>query len=312
MPKKRKMKRSFRIGTRGSLLALWQANFIKDLLLAVRPDLHTEIRIIKTTGDRNLDSPLSEIGGKGIFVKEIEEALLSEEIEIAVHSMKDLPAVLPDGLVIGAVAPRHDPRDALVSNGNLRLGDLPDGARVGTGSLRRAAQLLNRMPGLRIVPIRGNVETRLRKLREGEDYDAILLAAAGLGRLGLSGEASEIIPADVMVPAPGQGIIAVECREGDGGTRDIISMINHARTWTAGSAERAFLRRLGGDCNIPAGCYAEPDGDSIEVTGILASPDGKTVIRERTSGAAGDAEGIGLRLAELILGKGGDRLTGTR
>jgi hydroxymethylbilane synthase len=168
------------------------------------------------------------------------------------------------------------------------------------------------MPGLRIVPIRGNVDTRLRKLREGEEYDAILLAAAGLGRMGLTEEASEIIPADVMVPAPGQGIIAVECRDGDVGTRDIISLINHARTWTAGSAERAFLRRLGGDCNIPAGCYAETDGDEVSVTGILASPDGRTVIRERSSGAAKDAEGIGLRLAELILGKGGDRITGAR
>lgn len=306
------MKRPFRIGTRGSLLALWQANYIRDLLAAVRTDLLPEIRIIKTTGDRNLESPLSEIGGKGVFVKEIEEALLSEEIDIAVHSMKDLPAVLPDGLVIGAVAPRHDPRDALVSNGDLSLADLPPGARVGTGSLRRAAQLLNLLPGLRIVPIRGNVDTRLRKLRDGEEYDAILLAAAGLGRMGLSEEASEIIPADVMVPAPGQGIIAVECREGDAGTRGTISIINHARTWTAGSAERAFLRRLGGDCNIPAGCYAETDGDEVSVTGILASPDGKTVIRERSMGAARDAEAIGLRLAELILGKGGDRLTGAR
>jgi hydroxymethylbilane synthase len=308
LPKKRKMKQSFRIGTRGSLLALWQANFIKDLLLAVRPDLRPEIRIIKTTGDRNLDSPLSEIGGKGVFVKEIEEALLSEEIDIAVHSMKDLPAVLPDGLAIGAAAPR----DELVSKGGLKLGELPEGARVGTGSLRRGAQLLNLMPGLRVVPIRGNVDTRLRKLREGEEYDAILLAAAGLGRMGLIGEASEIIPADVMVPAPGQGIIAVECRDGDAVTRDIISLINHARTWTAGSAERAFLRRLGGDCDIPAGCYAETDGDSLGITGLLASPDGRTVIRERSSGAAGDAEGIGLRLAELILGKGGDRITGAR
>ncbi len=304
------MKRPFRIGTRGSPLALWQANYIRELLAAVRTDLLPEIRIIKTTGDRNFESPLSEIGGKGVFVKEIEEALLSEEIDIAVHSMKDLPAVLPDGLVIGAVAPRHDPRDALVSNGGLMLADLPPGARVGTGSLRRGAQLLNRMPGLRIVPIRGNVDTRLRKLREGEEYDAILLAAAGLGRMGLIEEASEIIPAEVMVPAPGQGIIAVECRDGDEGTRDIISMINHAETWIAGTAERAFLRRLGGDCNIPAGCYAETDGNSIEVTGILASPDGKTVIRERSSGATRDAEAVGFRLAELVLGKGGDRLAG--
>jgi hydroxymethylbilane synthase len=312
LPKKRKMKRSFRIGTRGSLLALWQANYVKDLLLESRPELHTEIRIIKTTGDRNLDSPLSEIGGKGVFVKEIEEALLSEDVDIAVHSMKDLPAVLPDGLVIGAAAERHDPRDALLSEGDIKLNELPEGARVGTGSLRRGAQLLNLIPGLRIVPIRGNVDTRVKKLREGEEYDAVILAAAGLGRMGLLEEAAEIIPADVMVPAPGQGIIAVECRELDGGTRDIISVINHGETWTAGSAERAFLRRLGGDCNIPAGCYAEVEGDSVRITGILASPDGKTVIREHSSGAAGDAVALGLGLAELILLKGGDRITAAR
>lgn len=303
------MKRSFRIGTRGSLLALWQANFIKDLLLSFSPELSPEIRIIKTTGDRNLESPLSEIGGKGVFVKEIEEALLSGEADIAVHSMKDLPAVLPDGLVIGAVAPRHDPRDALLSKGNLKLGDLSKGMRIGTGSLRRGAQILNLIPGLSIVPIRGNVDTRIRKLRVGEEYDAILLAAAGLGRMGLLAEASDVIPADVMVPAPGQGIIAVECREGDGETRELISAINDAGTWTAGSAERAFLRKLGGDCNIPAGCYAELEGDRIKVTGILASLDGVTVIRERTEGEAGDAESLGSGLAELILSKGGDRLT---
>jgi hydroxymethylbilane synthase len=306
------MKLSFRIGTRGSLLALWQANHIKDLLLESRPELCPELRIIRTTGDRNLDSPLSEIGGKGVFVKEIEEALLSEEVDVAVHSMKDLPAVLPEGLVIGAVAERHDPRDALLSEGDIRLDELPEGARVGTGSLRRAAQLLNLMPGLRIVPIRGNVDTRVKKLREGEEYDAVILAAAGLGRMGLLEEAAEIIPADVMVPAPGQGIIAVECREGDGGTRDIISGINHSASWIAGTAERAFLRRLGGDCNIPAGCYAEVGGGSIGITGILASPDGKTAIREHSSGAAEDAEALGRALAGLILAKGGDRLTAAR
>jgi hydroxymethylbilane synthase len=302
------MKQSFKIGTRGSLLALWQANFIKDLLLESRPELHPEMHIIKTTGDKHIDSPLSEIGGKGVFVKEIEEALLSEDVDIAVHSMKDLPAALPPGLIIGAVAPRHDPRDALLSKGDLRLGELPEGARVGTGSLRRGAQLLHLAPGLRIVPIRGNVDTRVRKLREGEEYDAILLAAAGLERMGLIEEAAEIIPPDLIVPAPGQGIIAVECREKDEEARDIISLINHAETWTAGSAERAFLRQLGGDCNIPAGCYAEVDGNSIKITGILASPDGSRLIKERSSGAAGEAEALGHKLAELILGKGGNSL----
>ncbi|HVY54164.1 MAG TPA: hydroxymethylbilane synthase, partial [Thermodesulfobacteriota bacterium] len=171
------------------------------------------------------------------------------------------------------------------------------------------AQLLSLVPGLRIVSIRGNVDTRIRKLREGEDYDAILLAAAGLGRMGLLGEASDIIPADVMIPAPGQGIIAVECRKGDAETREIISRINDAGTWTAGAAERAFLKRLGGDCNLPAGCHASLEGERMKVTGILASPDGSTVIRERAEGAAVDAESLGSGLAELILSRGGDRLT---
>lgn len=302
------MKLPFRIGTRGSLLALWQANFVKDLLLSACPELKPQIIEIRTTGDRNLDSPLSEIGGKGVFVKEVEEALFTEAINIAVHSMKDLPALLPDGLIIGAVTERHDPRDALVSNGGFMLSQLPEGARVGTGSLRRGAQLLNLMPGLRIKPIRGNVDTRLRKLREGEEFEAIILAAAGLGRMGLIEEAAEIIPADVIVPAPGQGIIAVECREGDTETLDIISKINHSKTWTAGIAERAFLRRIGGDCNIPVGCYAETDGKSLKVACVIASPDGRVVIRENSLGPAVEAESLGRGIAELLLDKGGDGL----
>ncbi len=305
---KRKMKRAFRIGTRGSMLALWQANFIKDLLLASSPELRPEIHIIKTTGDRNLDSPLAEIGGKGVFVKEIEEALLSGAIDIAVHSMKDLPAILPEGLIIGAVPERHDPRDALVSKGKLRLSELPEDARVGTGSLRRGAQLLSLMPALRITPIRGNVDTRLRKLKEGGEYDAIVLAAAGLGRMGLIGEAAEIIPAHVMVPAPGQGIIAVECRDGERETLDLISKINHWETWAAGVSERAFLRRIGGDCNVPVGCHAEVEGDSLRVTGILASPDGTIVIRESSEDDVTEAEELGGRIAELILNRGGEKV----
>jgi hydroxymethylbilane synthase len=302
------MKLPFRIGTRGSLLALWQANFVKDLLLSACPELKPQIIEIKTTGDMNLNSPLSEIGGKGLFVKEIEEVLLTEAVDIAVHSMKDLPAFLPDGLIIGSVAERHDPRDALVSNGGLMLSQLPEGARVGTGSLRRGAQLLNLMPELRIKPIRGNVDTRLRKLRVGEEFEAIVLAAAGLGRMGLIGEAAEIIPADVIVPAPGQGIIAVECREGDTETLDIISKINHPETWTAGIAERAFLKRIGGDCNIPVGCYAETDGKFLKAACVIASPDGRVVIRENSVGPAVEAESLGRGIAELLLDKGGDGL----
>ncbi len=299
------MKRPFRIGTRGSALALWQANFIQGLISDSSPGLNTEILIIKTTGDRNLESPLSEIGGKGVFVKEIEDALLSGGIDIAVHSMKDLPAFLPGGLVIGAVAERHDPRDVLISKAGLGLSELPEGSRVGTGSLRRGAQLLNLYPGLRIMPIRGNVDTRIRKLREGDEYDAIILAAAGIGRMGLSGEASEIISVDSMVPSPGQGIIAIECREGDGDTVQIISKINHEDTWVAAAAERAFLMRLAGDCNIPVGCHAALTGDSVTVRGVLASPDGVTIIREETFGTRDNSAESGEKLADLILDKGG-------
>lgn len=299
------MKRPFRIGTRGSALALWQANFIKGLVSESSPGLDSEIHIIKTTGDRNLESPLSEIGGKGVFVKEIEDALLTEKIDIAVHSMKDLPAFLPGGLGVGAVAERYDPRDALISKEGLTLSELPEGSRVGTGSLRRGAQLLNLYPALRMVPIRGNVDTRIRKLRDGNEYDAIILAAAGIGRMGLLGEASELIPTDLMVPSPGQGIIAIECREGDGETGKIISGINHAETWVAALAERAFLKRLAGDCNIPVGCHAVLNGDSVTVRGVLASPDGATIIREETIGIMDNPSEAGEKLADLLLDNGG-------
>lgn len=302
------MNRPLRIGTRGSALALWQANFIKGLLLEKNPGLTSEIKVIKTEGDRNMGAPLSEIGGKGVFVKEIEEALISGEIDAAVHSMKDMPAVLPAGLVIGAVPRRHDPRDALLSKEGLTLAGLPEGARVGTGSLRRGAQIRGWRPGLVIVPIRGNVDTRIRRLREGNEYDAAVLAAAGLERMGLLGEASEIIPADVMVPAPGQGIIAVEIRDNDRGTREIVSVINHTETFTAGTAERAFLRGLGGDCNVPAGCYAEISGGMIKMTGIIASPDGGEMIRESLAGPEGDPDGLGRELAALLLRSGGKEI----
>jgi len=298
-------KRPFRIGTRGSALALWQANHIRDLLSQALPELNTEIAVIKTTGDRKLESPLSEIGGKGVFVKEIEDALLGDRIDIAIHSMKDLPAFLPDGLTIGAVAERYDPRDALISRRGLRLGELPRGSRVGTGSLRRAAQILSRYPELKIAPIRGNVDTRIRKLREGDEYDAIVLAAAGIGRMGLSREATEIIPADLMIPAPGQGIIAMECRESDSDTLDTISEVNHKKTSVAAAAERAFLKRLAGDCNVPVGCYAELNGALINIRAVLASPDGGKLIREEVKGRVEYSAALGRDLADLILEDGG-------
>ncbi len=302
------MKRAFRIGTRGSKLALWQANFISNLLSEKHPELHTEIQIIKTTGDTMLSSPLSEIGGKGVFVKEIEEALLSQKIDIAVHSMKDVPTVFPDGLTIGAVAKRHDPRDVLLSKDGLTLSELPEGARVGTGSLRRASQLLCHRPGVKIVSIRGNVDTRIRKLKESGEYDAIVLAMAGLERMGLGEEAAEIIAPEVMLPAPGQGIIAIECREEDVETMGILRAINHRETEYRAIAERAFLLRLGGDCNVPVGCYALLSGDSINLRGIISSPDGKVIIKKEANGPVDEAHKLGGQLAELVLAEGGDKI----
>lgn len=302
------MKPTLRIGTRGSELALWQARHIEHLISQANPEIASEIIVIKTTGDKNLESSLAEIGGKGVFVKEIEEALISAEIDIAVHSLKDVPTELPDGLVIGAFAERHDPRDALIAKAGLKLSELTEGSTVGTGSLRRASQILHHYPGLRIVPVRGNVGTRVRKLREGDELDAVVLALAGLTRLGLEGEVTEIIPVDMVVPAPGQGIVAVQSRESDTRTNELLGLINHKGTAIQASAERAFLKRLSGDCNVPVGCQAVIDGDSMRITGVLATPDGSKLIKEYVSGVIEDAEALGERAADLILNNGGERL----
>ena len=302
------MNNSFRIGTRGSKLALWQANHVSDLLSAKFPKLQTSIEIIKTTGDSLLSSPLSEIGGKGVFVKEIEEALLSEKIDIAVHSMKDVPSVLPEGLEISAVAKRHDPRDALVSINSFSLKDLPAGSRVGTGSLRRASQLNHHFPGLNIVPIRGNVDTRIRKLKEGDEYDAIILAVAGLERMGLGAEITEIIPIEIMLPAPGQGIVAIESRSRDEHTKALLRDINHAETEIQAVAERAFLGKLGGDCNVPAGCHATLNDNKINVRGVISSPEGKVLINKDVSGSRDEAEHLGQRVADMIIEDGGSNI----
>ena len=303
--KKRKMKRTLRIGSRGSKLALWQAVFIESLISSKFPEVKTEKRIIKTTGDRELDSPLSSIGGKGVFVKEIEEALLNFEIDIAVHSLKDLPGVQPDGLRLGAVSKRHDPRDAVLSNGGLKLTQLDNGSTVGTGSLRRGAQILHRFPGLKIAPIRGNVDTRIRKLKSGE-FDSIILAAAGLERLGLVAEIAEFCPIDFFIPAPGQGILAVECRDEDGDLTEILSEINDFDTSIAASAERSFLLQIGGDCNLPAGCYASIEGSGLNLVGFIASADGMDMVRREMKGSLKDHKSLGQQLAERILSDGGN------
>ncbi|MDA2918183.1 hydroxymethylbilane synthase [Desulfobacterota bacterium AH_259_B03_O07] len=301
------MRQVLRIGSRGSKLALWQAEHIKSLIATKFPDIEIQLIPIKTTGDRLLDSPLSEIGGKGVFIKEIEDALLRDRIDIAVHSMKDLPVILPEGLRIGAVAKRDDPRDALISNGGVSFKRLKRGARIGTGSLRRKTQLLNHSPDLEIVPIRGNVDTRLRKLQNGE-FDAIILAMAGMGRMGLIDEVTEAFPIDFLIPAPGQGIIAVESRESDTEINDLIKEINHYETEIASVAERSFLEAIGGDCNIPAGCYASVIDDRMKIIGFVASPDGKDMIREETEGSKINHQSLGKEVAKEILESGGEKI----
>jgi hydroxymethylbilane synthase len=298
------MRQALRIGSRGSRLALLQAELIRSLIKAKFPGIKIELNIIRTTGDKILDSPLSKIGGKGVFVKEIEDALIRNEIDIAVHSLKDLPISLPKGLTIGAVAERHDPRDALVSNSYIKFYELPKGARVGTSSLRRRAQLLHLRPDLQILPIRGNVDTRLRKVRS-EGLDAAVLALAGLERMGFEDEITEIFPVDVLLPAPGQGILAVECRESDGEINEILSRINHEDSSISAYSERAFLSGLGGGCQVPVGCYARIKEDMINIVGLIASPDGGRIIKEEIQGSLEIHESLGKELALRILDKGG-------
>jgi len=300
------MRQVLRIGSRGSKLALWQAEHIKSLLVGKFPELDVNVIVIKTTGDSKLETPLSDIGGKGVFVKEIEDALLRDQIDIAVHSMKDLPAILPEGLRIAAVAKRDDPRDALISNGDVSFKSLQKGRRLGTGSLRRKVQILIHSPELEIVPIRGNVDTRIRKLRDGE-FDSIVLAMAGIRRMGLIEEVTEAFPTDFLIPAPGQGIIAVECRESDTETNNILREINHEETEIASVAERSFLEALGGDCNIPAGCYASIIHDSMKIIGFVASPEAKDMVREEAEGSKANHKSIGRELAKMILGNRGEK-----
>ncbi len=298
---------ALRIGSRGSRLALLQAEFIRSLIKSKFPEITTELHIIRTTGDKILDSPLSEIGGKGVFVKEIEDALIRNEIDIAVHSMKDLPTFLPHGLTIGAVAKRHDPRDALVSKGDIKFNALPKGAKVGTSSLRRQAQLLYLRPDLQLHPLRGNVDTRVRKVRN-EGLDSAVLALAGLERMGFKNEITEIFPVDAIVPAPGQGALAVECRENDRKINDILLQINHKESSISATAERAFLAGLGGGCQVPIGCYAQIKKDRINILGLIASIDGREIIRQEIEGSVATHQDLGRELSLRILKQGGRKI----
>ena len=296
-----------RIGTRGSQLALWQARFIKSEINSLFPDIQIKIEVIKTEGDKLVNSPLSEIGGKGVFVKDIEEALLNNKIDLAVHSLKDMPSVLPGGLIISAVTKRKHAADALVSRNNIQLEELKPGSRVGTGSLRRKAQLLYHYPWLEIVPIRGNVETRLDKL-DSENLDAIILAVAGLQRMGFGDRISQIIDTEILIPAPGQGIIAVESREEDENTNNILSGLSDLNSKYESLLERSFLKSLGGDCNIPAGCYAKVEGKSISSIAFISDESGNNMFTEKIIGKVSESENLGATLFNMLIENGASGL----
>ena len=292
-----------RIATRKSRLALWQAGHVAERIQAAHPGIATRLVPIVTEGDRILDRALTASGGKGLFIKELENALQGGEADIAVHSMKDVPAVLPPGLVIAAVLERGDARDAFVSAHHATLAALPRGARVGTSSLRRQSQLLAARPDVTAVLLRGNVETRVRKLDAGE-YDAILLAIAGLERLGLAGRIRERLTPEQMLPAVGQGVIGIECRVADSRIRTLLAPLEHAPTRACLAAERAFAARLGGSCQSPIAGHATLSDGSLTLRGLVASPDGKQLFADEQVGAPRDAEPIGLALAERVLKTG--------
>lgn len=292
------------IGSRGSTLALWQAEWVQARLKELAPELSVSLLRIKTSGDKILDVPLAKVGGKGLFVKEIEEALLCKEIDLAVHSMKDVPTVLPPGLALLCVPKREDPRDAFLGRGGVRFRDLPAGAKVGTSSLRRQAQLLHVRPDLKINMLRGNLDTRLRKLKEGE-FDAIVLAAAGLTRLGWTEWVTEYLPVDTCVPAIGQGALAIEGRADDEFIANLLKPLEDRATRVAVTAERALLDRLEGGCQVPIAGHASLEGDRVLLDALVASVDGRDVIRDRLTGKASEAPNVGRELAERLLAKGG-------
>ena len=290
-----------RIATRRSALAMWQARHVSGLLTAREPGLEVQLLELMTRGDRILDVPLSEVGGKGLFVKEIEDALLRGEAQIAVHSMKDLPANEPPGLVIAAVPVREDPRDALVSHGK-KLSELPQGARVGTASLRRSAQLMALRPDLKIETIRGNVATRLRKIDEG--FDAVVLAHAGLKRLGLVDKVAQIFSTEEMLPAVAQGALAIEARQDDAETLRRLAPLEDRTTRIQIEAERGFLRKLQGGCQVPIAGHAEVKGELVRLRGLVANLDGTVIIRGERSGPAAQAAEVGEGLADELLARG--------
>ncbi len=296
-----------RIGTRGSKLALTQSEWVKREVQTRHPEVQVELVKIKTKGDKILDSPLSKIGGKGLFVKEIEDALLKKTVDLAVHSMKDVPAELQEGLKISVYPKREDPRDAFVSRHFRTVNDLPQGASVGTSSLRRSAQLLHMRQDLHIVPLRGNVDTRLRKLDSG-DLQAIVLATAGLKRLGLSDRITTPLSPETVLPAIGQGVLGLELRVDDEKTRNLISFLNDLETELAARAERAFLKELEGGCQVPIAGYARVETDLMVMDGMVAELDGSKILRQEIRGAKERPEELGITLARRLLSAGADRI----
>jgi len=299
-------KKQLRIGTRSSQLALWQANWVKSELEKRYPDLEVTLVKIKTTGDKILDVPLAMVGGKGLFTKEIEEAMLAGEIEVAVHSMKDVPTFFPEGLGLRCITKREDPRDIVILRpGVNRWEDLPIGGRIGTSSLRRKAMLLHTRPDLKMLDIRGNVETRIRKLTD-DNLDAVVLAAAGMHRLGFTAQISEYLPVDVSLPAIGQGALGLESRLDDAETNALIDFFNHPETAHAVIAERALLARLEGGCQVPIAAYGTVKDEQLTLTGLVASVDGVQMLKKTVTGPTNQAAHLGTSLADdlLIMGAG--------
>lgn len=298
---------TLRLGTRGSPLALWQARHVAARLTGAHPGLVVDIVVIKTQGDQRTDVPLGAVGGKGVFVREIEDALLDRSIDFAVHSLKDMPTEQPDGLVLTAFLERHDPRDALLTTAGFEFAELPDATLVATGSPRRRSQLRHARPDLGMTLVRGNVDTRIRKLKEG-GFGAMVLAVAGVERLGIAEVPLRPIPVSVSLPAVGQGAIAVEARIDDAATRRALEVLDHAPTATCTAAERAFLRRLGGGCLAPATAHAVLEGARIRVEAMVGDPDGRRLLREGEEGPASEGDAIGERLADRLLARGGDAI----
>lgn len=296
-------RRQIRIGTRGSQLALYQANWVKDRLLEAHPDLHVTLTKIKTTGDKIQDVPLAKVGGKGLFVKEIEEALIENRIDLAVHSIKDVPTEFPEGLHLAVITKREDPRDVFISRDGTLLKDLRRGAKIGTSSLRRQAQILHFREDFEMIPLRGNLDTRIRKL-ETMDIDGIILALAGVKRLNLEKKITEILSTERSLPAIGQGALGIETRMGDREVEECIRFFNDPESSLSVKAERALLRRLGGGCQVPVAAFARMDGEVLHLEGLVGSTDGKKLIRHHLEGSPGESEAIGTRLAEILLEHG--------